>query len=419
MQRGGMLKYPPRLRRFVDWLVATRREYDLVQGEGTMETLRHYRWVAALMVPLHAGLACLLQQYVAPPDHPEMTEWANTVKWAHVFMFGFAIASGLLSHAYVRRGRRATVGAIVLQIAIAVGYFYFGAVISIADLVANAGAGPSSFMMICIMFGVLGLMRPGISVPLYAGTCMVFAAMLSHAPIDPIHGISVGIIAYVGPALALLASVIVWNQFVRAVVLRRQLSRSNVALVAQQRELAFLADHDTLTGLYNRREFMRLAQMELARATRASCDTQMIMVDLDFFKKINDGYGHPVGDAVLKQVAGLLMRGIRTTDTVARLGGEEFIVLLPDTTREGALAVAEKLRQLVRTAPLEIEDLRVPVTASFGVSGLLRNQQGTVDSIYAAADRALYVAKQLGRDRVEYAEPESSELGGRRQGLRA
>lgn len=400
--------------------MATKREYDLVQGEGTMETLRHYRWVAALMVPLHAGLAYLMQQYVAPPDHPEMVEWASTVKWAHVAIGGFVIFNGLLSHAYVRRGRHATGGAIALQIGIAAGYFYFGAVISIADLVANAGAGPSSFMMICIMFGVLGLMRPGISVPLYAGTCAVFAAMLSRAPIDPVQATSVGIIAYVGPALALLASVIVWNQFVRAVVLRRQLSRSNTALVAQQHELAFLADHDTLTGLYNRREFMRLANMELARVTRAPCDTQLIMVDLDFFKKINDQYGHPVGDAVLKQVAALLRGGIRTTDTVARLGGEEFIVLLPDTSREGALGVAEKLRQLLRAAPLVIEDLRVPVTASFGVSGLLREQRGKVDSIYAAADRALYVAKQLGRDRVEYAEPESSELGsGTAEGLRA
>ncbi|MDR7306946.1 GGDEF domain-containing protein [Rhodoferax saidenbachensis] len=400
--------------------MATKRKYDLVQGEGTMESLRHYRWVAVLMVPLHMSLAFGLQQYVAPPEHPEMVEWASTVKWAHVVICGFVIFSGLLSHAYVRRGKHATAGAIVLQIAIAAGYFYFGAVISIADLVANAGAGPSSFMMICIMFGVLGLMRPGISVPLYTCACMLFAVMLLRAPIDPAHITSAGIIAYVGPMLALLASVIVWNQFVRAVMLRRELSRSNTALMAQQQELAFLADHDTLTGLYNRREFMRMANMELARAARAPCDTQLIMVDLDFFKKVNDQYGHPVGDAVLKQVAALLRSGIRTTDTVARLGGEEFIVLLPDTSREGALAVAEKLRMLVRAEPLVMEDLSVPVTASFGVSGLLRNQQGTVDSIYAAADRALYVAKQLGRDRVEYAEPESSELSsGTAEGLRA
>lgn len=413
------MKHTPWYHRSVQWMQSKKSEYDLVQGEGTLESLRRYRWVAALMAPLHAVLAVVLLRYAVPPDHPEMGPWASSVMWAHVGACGFVLVTGWLSHLAFRRNRRASAWAIALQILIAVGYFYFGAVITIADLVADAGAGLSSFMMICIMFGVIGLMRPGISVPLYLGTYLVFSTMLAQAPINPLHAPSLNIIALVAPGLALLASVIVWNQYSSAVMLRRQLSRSNTALVEQQRELAFLADHDTLTGLYNRREFMRMANMELARAARVPCDTQLIMVDLDFFKKVNDQYGHPVGDAVLKQVAALLRSGIRATDTVARLGGEEFIVLLPDTSREGALGVAEKLRQLVRAAPLEMEGVKVPVTASFGVSGLLRDQQGTVDSIYAAADRALYVAKQLGRDRVEYALPESSELASPAQALRA
>lgn len=413
------MKHTPWYHRSAQWMQSKSKEYELVQGEGTLESLRRYRWVAILMAPLHAGLAVVLLRYAVPADHPEMAPWARSVMWAHVAACGFVVATGWLSHWTVKDTHRANAWSIALQIAIAVGYFYFGAVITIADLVANAGAGLSSFMMICIMFGVVGLMRPGISVPLYLGTYLVFSYMLGHAAINPLHAPSLNIIALVAPGLALLASVIVWNQYSNAVMLRRQLSRSNTALVEQQRELAFLADHDTLTGLYNRREFMRMANMELARVARAPCDTQLIMVDLDFFKKINDQYGHPVGDVVLKQVAALLRSGIRATDTVARLGGEEFIVLLPDTSREGALALAEKLRLLVRAAPLVIEDLSVPVTASFGVSGLLRNQHGTVDSIYAAADRALYVAKQLGRDRVEYAEPESSELGSAPQSLRA
>lgn len=413
------MKHAPWYRRSVQWMQSKKNEYDLVQGEGTLESLRRYRWVAALTTPLHAGLAVFLSHYAAPADHPEMIPWAATVMWAHVVACAFAVATGLLAHITLKRTQRATVSAIVLQTVISVGYFYFGATITIADLVANAGAGLSSFMMICIMFGVIGLMRPGISVPLYLGTYLVFSFMLGGAPINPLHAPSLNIIAVVAPGLALLGSVMVWNQYSSAVMLRRELSRSNIALMAQQEELAFLADHDTLTGLYNRREFMRMANMELARVARAPCDTQLIMVDLDFFKKINDQHGHPVGDAVLKQVAALLRGGIRTTDTVARLGGEEFIVLLPDTSREGAQAVAEKLRLLVRAAPLVIEDLLVPVTASFGVSGLARDQRGTVDSIYAAADRALYVAKQLGRDRVEYAAPESSELSGTVQSLRA
>ena len=413
------MKYTPWYHRSVQWMRSKKKEYDLVQSEGTLESLRRYRWVVALTVPLHAGLAVFLQHYVAPADHPEMIPWATTVMWAHVAAGGFVLVTGVLAHRALKHTSRASAWAIGLQIAIAIGYFYFGAVVTIADLQANAGAGLSSFMMICIMFGVIGLMRPAISVPLYLGTYLVFSSMLDGATIEPLHAPSLNIIAFVAPGLALLASVMVWNQYSRAVMLRRELSRSNIALMAQQRELAFLADHDALTGLYNRREFMRMAHMELARVARAPCDTQLIMVDLDFFKKVNDQHGHPVGDAVLKQVAAVLRGGIRTTDTVARLGGEEFIVLLPDTSREGALGVAEKLRQLLRAQPLVIDGLAVPVTASFGVSGLVRNQHGTVDSVYAAADRALYVAKQLGRDRVEYAAPESSELSGSGSDLRA
>jgi diguanylate cyclase (GGDEF)-like protein len=331
------------------------------------------------------------------------------VMQAHVAASIMVALTGALAHLVLARHQRATPSSIGLQIAIAAGYVYFGAYLSIADLEANAGAGLASFMMICIMFGVLNLMRPAMSVPLFLGTYLVFSGMLEAANINALQLTSLRIIALIAPALALLASVMVWNQYAKAVMLRRQLSSSNAALVIQQQELAFLADHDALTGLYNRREFMRIARMELARTSRVPGETQLIMVDLDFFKKVNDQYGHPVGDALLKHVASLLATGIRSTDTVARMGGEEFIVLLPDTSREGALALAEKLRQLLKSHPLAHEGWALALTASFGVSGLDKDQQGSFDSIYAAADRALYVAKQLGRDRVEYAQPEPSE----------
>jgi diguanylate cyclase (GGDEF)-like protein len=163
-----------------------------------------------------------------------------------------------------------------------------------------------------------------------------------------------------------------------------------------------MATRDALTGLYNRREFMRLAELELARGARVAADTGVLMVDLDFFKKINDQYGHPAGDEVLKQVSALLKTGVRATDVVARMGGEEFIVLLPDTDRAGALAVAEKLRSAICQLPLQVLGEVIPVTASIGVSGVKQVQRASIDGLYAAADQALYVAKQSGRDRVEF-----------------
>ncbi|MDZ7922372.1 GGDEF domain-containing protein [Rhodoferax sp.] len=394
---------------YAGWMRVTKQEYDLVQGEGTMESLRRFRWVVCLMVPLHLVMGFLLGRYRAPADHPELQAWAATVGPAHWSAALLAAIGGVAAH-YVLRHARASATAIALQILVSVGYIYLGAYLSIADLVANAGAGLSSFMLICIMFGVLSLMRPAISVPLFLGTYLVFAYLLRHAPIPPQHNNSLNIVAFFCPLLALVASLMVWSQFAKAVKLRRQLSRSNQALVAQQRELAFLADHDTLTGLYNRREFMRQAQQELNRAVRAGVPTHCVMVDLDFFKKVNDLHGHPVGDAMLQHVAAVLLRGVRSTDTVARLGGEEFIVLLPDTARQGACDVAEKLRLLLRSSPLVYLGVELPMTASMGVSGTTPGQKASVGAIYAAADRALYVAKQLGRDQVQYASPEASEL---------
>lgn len=392
-----------------EWMRLTKQEYDLVQGEGTMESLRRLRWVVYLMVPLHVVLALLLMQFKAPADHPELQPWAQTVGQAHWVAAVLVAVVGLCTRHYLRQAR-ATAGAITLQILVAAGYIYLGAYLSIADLVANAGAGLSTYMLICIMFGVLSLNRPAISVPLYISTYLVFAAMMRNAPIPTLHNNSLSIVAFFCPSMALLASLIVWNQYAKAVMLRRQLSRSNDALMAQQRELAFLADHDTLTGLFNRREFMRLAQMELKRAARVGAPTHCVMVDLDYFKKVNDVHGHPVGDAMLQHVAKLLQGGVRGTDCVARMGGEEFIVMLPNTAREGALDVAEKLRQLVRSTPLVYLGVSLPITASFGVSGSQAQENLSIESIYAAADRALYVAKQLGRDQVQYAAPEVSEV---------
>ncbi|MBX9816833.1 MAG: GGDEF domain-containing protein [Burkholderiaceae bacterium] len=403
------MKTAPWYQPYTDWFRLTKQEYDLVQGEGTMESLRRFRWLACLMVPLHFAMALLLDAYQAPAEHPELQVWAGIVGRAHWTAAALVSLGGVATH-YCLRQPRATAVAITLQILVAIAYIYLGAYLSIADLVANAGSGLSSFMLICIMFGVLSLMRPAISVPLFLGTYLVFTYLLRHAPIAPMHNNSLNIVAFFCPLLALVASLMVWSQFAKAVMLRRQLSRSNQALVAQQRELAFLADHDTLTGLFNRREFMRQAQQELNRAVRAGVPTHCVMVDLDDFKKVNDVHGHPVGDAMLQHVAAVLRRGVRSTDTVARLGGEEFIVLLPDTAREGACAVAEKLRLLVRAEPLVYLGVALPMSASFGVSGTTQGQKVAIGTIYAAADRALYVAKQLGRDQVQYAVPEPSEL---------
>lgn len=164
-----------------------------------------------------------------------------------------------------------------------------------------------------------------------------------------------------------------------------------------------LAHTDKLTGLANRRRFDEILEHELRRAQRAGASLALILIDVDFFKKFNDRYGHPAGDACLQAVAGVLAGQVnRNRDLPARYGGEEFAVVLPDTDAAGAMAVAERLRH-------EIEALRLPhhespfgvVTASLGVSAIAPGAGDSPDplGLVARADRHLYQAKHAGRNR--------------------
>jgi diguanylate cyclase (GGDEF)-like protein len=158
---------------------------------------------------------------------------------------------------------------------------------------------------------------------------------------------------------------------------------------------------DPLTGLYNRRAFMELASGELLRARRYNSHLSIAMIDLDHFKKINDNWGHAIGDRVLVAFAGILKNSMREVDVIARLGGEEFVLLMTETTVEEATRVAERIRGDVVAGSLQLADAQLHWTASFGVTAL-HDDDYSVTAALLRADKALYKAKEGGRNRVEY-----------------
>jgi diguanylate cyclase (GGDEF)-like protein len=173
-----------------------------------------------------------------------------------------------------------------------------------------------------------------------------------------------------------------------------------VSAVVETRRLTDLASIDTLTQLPRRHVIeMRLAH-ELERGSRADEDFSVVLADIDFFKHVNDTFGHHAGDVVLRDVAGLLAAECRSIDMAGRWGGEEFVVVLPETDAEGALAVAEKLRERFESHTFVIGVTRLRVTISFGVVACPPRRFETVEEILAAADAALYAAKRNGRNRV-------------------
>lgn len=157
--------------------------------------------------------------------------------------------------------------------------------------------------------------------------------------------------------------------------------------------------HDELTGLANRRALDRALLREWRRLQRGGNGFAVLAMDLDHFKEINDRYGHPSGDQVLVQVAGRLKRATRDADVIARVGGEEFNALVHDSTAEGALVAAERLRVAVAAAPYAFKRGVAPITLSVGVAIAGRGDAGIAD-VLERADRALYQAKRSGRNRV-------------------
>jgi diguanylate cyclase (GGDEF)-like protein len=160
-------------------------------------------------------------------------------------------------------------------------------------------------------------------------------------------------------------------------------------------ELNRLATTDSLTGAWNRRYFEQAADLEIARADRYGEPLALLMFDIDHFKLLNDTHGHPVGDRVLVELVQRVRPRLRTTDVLARWGGEEFVVLLPHCGREDAVKLAEKLRHLIATEPFPPAG---PLTASFGVADFQAGE--TLDTWLKRVDDALYAAKAAGRNWV-------------------
>ncbi len=184
------------------------------------------------------------------------------------------------------------------------------------------------------------------------------------------------------------------------------------SLEALCENLARTSSRDSLTGLLNHGTILKELDNEYRRAGRSKSPLSCLMLDIDHFKTLNDTYGHRYGDFILRELAKLLVFHIRTTDIVGRYGGEEFLIVLPDTNEEGAYSLAEKIRVAVEEHVFESNELRALVTVSIGLASTSVELGGTAEHLLQLSDRALYFAKESGRNRVASAHerPSLSEL---------
>lgn len=157
---------------------------------------------------------------------------------------------------------------------------------------------------------------------------------------------------------------------------------------------------DTLTGLFNYRHFSEALEAEMERTQRSRIPTALLLLDIDFFKKVNDTWGHEVGNQALQHLAALLKHQIRRIDIACRYGGEEFTVILPSTPLNLAMEVAERLRRAIEATPLQFEQGELPLTVSIGVESYRAEMQLSRDEFVHLTDGYLYQAKQDGRNRI-------------------
>lgn len=188
----------------------------------------------------------------------------------------------------------------------------------------------------------------------------------------------------------------------RTKALQTELKEKNRELKELLQKVEVMAITDPLTGLHNRRRFYDALKKEFASTKRYNYPLSCMLIDIDYFKKINDRYGHLAGDQVLKEMARILSSSTRETDILARFGGEEFVLLLPHTSKENALAVAERMIKKIRNHTVRFGNAAIKVTASIGIASLTDlNEDDGEEDLLRYADAALYAAKEKGRNRIE------------------
>lgn len=232
-----------------------------------------------------------------------------------------------------------------------------------------------------------------------------FYRMYCGANLFSANGHSIGVLCVLDTKPGTLGDrqVALLERLSRQVMALIELRAKGRALTAALDRMEQLATHDDLTGLLNRRALMGLLQREVAHSRRLNTPLALLMFDLDHFKAINDTHGHALGDAVLRGVGAILRERVRVSDSAGRYGGEEFCVVLPGADAQGACQLADELRAAIAGAVYAGGGVQVTASASFGVAACAAGSAANAEQLLQQADRALYQAKDAGRNCIRSA----------------
>ncbi|MFH1138844.1 MAG: GGDEF domain-containing protein [Pseudomonadota bacterium] len=369
-----------------------------IRDEIALINIRRAYYAALTAAPIHLAHVILFGL-----SQPTPTE--NAVKWRLGVIISHCVALLIMSLAgvlafFLRKKAEAGFLTRAAPVAVSCVYLLLGTVLTILDQWATTGI--TAFLTCTLGVGLVFFIRPFLSMIIFPSIYLFFFQALQWTQFNPDTLLSERVQGLSAVGIAIFLSLMMWRNISRDISHQKLIEAKNSELAEKNRRLAFLADYDPLTGLFNRRRFQAAVEAEIARMKRSSREACLVLVDLDNFKRVNDRHGHPVGDKLLEEISKTFRENIRETDVIARLGGEEFIVLLPETSLEQGGVVAEKLRRVIAARPFAIDGREITATGSFGVARLT-GSSGSSDAFsrgYGKADAALYRAKQEGRNRV-------------------
>jgi diguanylate cyclase len=356
-----------------------------------------------IMAPLH--LAHIILFWNALTAERIISEsnylWRIGIISAHSIMLGVIFLIGLLLLWTKTKNLQQTFVGKTLPFLTAFLYLVFGAAVCTIDQSVTNSISP--YLNASMAVALVYIIRPPISAIIYSLAYITFMTIMPLNQPDPGLLLSVNVNGLSATALGFGLSLVLWRFNALNLNQKRQIEKQTSELEDKNSQLEQLTRTDVLTGLCNRMYFTEKVKEELARIERSKEKSTLMMLDIDNFKEINDRFGHPFGDLALITVATIIDKQLRTTDTLARFGGDEFAVLLPDTPLEGAHQVAEKLLNTLEQSVLPNSMTNFQIAASIGLTSLVADGELTFESVYHKVDLALYQAKKRGKNCIEIA----------------
>ena len=356
-----------------------------------------------ILMPLHLVLIAIFALALKsslPETDLTTYYWRLYIIYAHSVMIVLLTAGGITALQLRKSNNKYNIAGLTLSHLFAFLYLILGAVTCVIDQLVTSSINP--FLIANVAVALFVIMRPLFSLFIYTLSYLIFFFLLPLTQHSSELISTVRVNGLSASAVGLGLALVMWRTNALSALQKQLIQAQNEELEKKNRQLKHLARTDMMTGLYNRTRFTEFVEMEVERLKRTGETSSLIILDLDDFKNVNDLYGHPNGDTVLKLVAGVIKGQLRSTDILCRFGGEEFAVLLPGTAPEGALNVAEKIRGAIEGCSFtgKLESLKI--TASLGLATLGTNGATSFDTAYQKADQALYNAKGKGRNRIEF-----------------